>query len=77
MKAIWPEVEDLHGQGKWDFSTNGNYWAGRLGIPNIGFGPGNEIYAHAVNEHVPLKDVVAATKFYALLPVFVKKGIGD
>ncbi|MFQ5436051.1 MAG: YgeY family selenium metabolism-linked hydrolase [Anaerolineae bacterium] len=75
MKAIWPDNDDYHGQGKWDFSTNGNYWAGKLGIPAIGFGPGNEIYAHAVDEHVPLADVVAATKFYALLPHFL--GAGD
>ncbi len=71
MKALW-NSEDPFGQGKWDFSTNGNYWAGKLGIPSIGFGPGNEIYAHAVNEHVPLADVVAATKFYALLPMMIK-----
>ncbi len=71
MKALW-NSEDPFGQGKWDFSTNGNYWAGKLGIPSIGFGPGNEIYAHAVNEHVPLADVVAATKFYALLPAMIK-----
>ncbi len=71
MKALWGS-EDPFGQGKWDFSTNGNYWAGKLGIPSIGFGPGNEIYAHAVNEHVPLADVVAATKFYALLPMMIK-----
>ena len=77
VQAIWPETEDFHGQGKWDFSTNGNYWAGKLGIPCIGYGPGDEIYAHAVNEHVPLQDVVAATKFYALLPAMLKKGIGD
>ena len=31
----------------------------------------NEIYAHAVNEHVPLKEVVEATRFYALLPFFI------
>jgi hypothetical protein len=30
-----------------------------------------------VNEHVSLKDVVEATKFYALLPVMVKREIGD
>ncbi len=59
--------------GKWDFSTNGNYWAGHMNIPCIGFGPGDERYAHAVNEHVPLKDVVEATKFYALLPFFMKQ----
>jgi putative selenium metabolism hydrolase len=74
MQALWPETDDQHGQGKWDFSTNGNYWAGKLGIPSIGFGPGNEIYAHAVNEHVPLQDVVDATKFYALLPKMLGNG---
>ena len=72
LQAIWPDVDDAHGQGKWDFSTNGNFWAGHKDIPCIGFGPGNEIYAHAVNEHVPLKDVVDATNFYALLPTMVK-----
>ena len=73
MQTLWPHVTDCHGQGKWDFSTNGNYWAGKLGIPCIGFGPGDEIYAHAVNEHVPLKDVVEATHFYALLPLVLRQ----
>jgi putative selenium metabolism hydrolase len=54
--------------GKWDFSTNGTYWAGKAGIPSIGFGPGDEVTAHTVNEHVVLDDVVKATEFYALLP---------
>lgn len=75
-KALW-NSEDPFGQGKWDFSTNGNFWAGKKGIPCIGFGPGNEIYAHAVNEHVPLKDVVEATMFYALLPLMLGSGTGD
>jgi putative selenium metabolism hydrolase len=74
VEALWQPV-DPFGQGKWDFSTNGNYWRGKEGIPAIGFGPGNEIYAHAVNEHVPLKDVVEATKFYALLPAILKSEI--
>jgi len=72
MKALW-NSDDPFGQGKWDFSTNGNYWCGKAGIPSIGFGPGDEIYAHAVNEHVPLKDVVEATKFYALLPEMLRR----
>lgn len=54
--------------GKWDFSTNGCYWAGVAGIPSIGFGPGNEIHAHTVIDQVRLDDVVNATEFYALLP---------
>src|SRR5690554_1310352 len=27
---------------KWNFSTNGIFWAGKAGIPSIGFGPGDE-----------------------------------
>jgi putative selenium metabolism hydrolase len=58
--------------GKWDFSTNGTYWAGKAGIDSIGFGPGDERVAHAVLECVPLEDVVKATEFYALLPGILK-----
>ena len=54
--------------GKWDFSTNGTYWMGKAGIPSIGFGPADEIYAHTVRDCVPLADVVKATEFYAVLP---------
>ena len=54
--------------GKWDFSTNGTYWAGKAGIPSIGFGPGDERLAHTAGEFVPLGEVVKATEFYALLP---------
>jgi len=54
--------------GKWNFSTNGIYWAGKAKIPSIGFGPGDEVTAHTVNDSVPLEDVVKATEFYAILP---------
>ncbi len=57
--------------GKWDFSTNGTYWMGKAGIPSIGFGPGNEIYAHTVEDQVPLQDVVDATGVYALFPSYL------
>jgi putative selenium metabolism hydrolase len=60
--------------GKWEFSTNGIYWAGKAGIPSIGFGPGDEIYAHTVGECVPLNEVVKATEFYAILPELITKG---
>lgn len=73
VKLLWGREEPA---GKWDFSTNGNYWRGKAGVPSIGFGPGDEIYAHAVNEHVPLADVVEATKFYAFLPAILKKHAG-
>ena len=58
--------------GKWNFSTNGIYWAGKAGIPSIGFGPGDEETAHTVNDSVSLDDVVKATEFYAVLPSLIK-----
>ena len=72
VRALWGEERET---GKWDFSTNGNYWAGKEGIPSIGFGPGDEIYAHSGDEHVALADVVEATKFYALLPYMLREKI--
>lgn len=50
---------------KWTFSTNGVTINGVYGIPVIGFGPGNEIFAHAPNEKVPIRDLEAASAFYA------------
>ncbi len=57
--------------GKWEFSTNGIYWAGKAGIPSIGFGPGDETTAHTVRDSVPLDDMVKATEFYAILPSLI------
>ena len=65
IEALWGEKRAL---GTWDFSTNGTYWAGKAGIPSIGFGPGDEKTAHMQPEKVPLDEVVAATEFYALFP---------
>lgn len=50
---------------KWTFSTNGVVINGIYGIPVIGFGPGNEVMAHAPNEKVPVEHLVKASAFYA------------
>ncbi|MCK7520839.1 MAG: M20/M25/M40 family metallo-hydrolase, partial [Ignavibacteriales bacterium] len=50
---------------KWTFSTNGIMTCGVYGILTIGFGPGNEVLAHAPDEKVPVSDLVAAAAFYA------------
>ena len=72
VQAGLRSIHDLWGEdrplGCWDFSTNGTYWAGKAGIPSIGFGPGDEIYAHSILENVPLEEVVTAAEFYAYLP---------
>ncbi|TFG73684.1 MAG: YgeY family selenium metabolism-linked hydrolase [Anaerolineales bacterium] len=60
-----------HTPGKWDFSTNGIYWAGKAGIPTIGFAPGDEKTAHTVLDSVNLDDVVKSTEFYAILPALI------
>ncbi|MBN1302272.1 MAG: YgeY family selenium metabolism-linked hydrolase [Melioribacteraceae bacterium] len=50
---------------KWIFSTNGIAINGLHNIPVIGFGPGDETYAHAPNEKVPVDHLVRASAFYA------------
>jgi len=51
---------------KWTFSTNGIALNGMYGVPTIGFGPGNEVMAHAPDEKVAINDLVAASAFYAM-----------
>jgi len=52
---------------KWMFSTNGIAIAGIHGIPCLGLGPGNEVYAHAPNEATPIEHLNGAAAFYAAL----------
>ncbi|MDP1622841.1 MAG: YgeY family selenium metabolism-linked hydrolase [Bacteroidales bacterium] len=58
---------------KWTFSTNGVTINGHYKIPCIGFGPGNEVLAHAPNEMVPVSDLVAASAFYAALAYYLSE----
>ncbi len=49
---------------KWTFSTNGVGSMGLMGVPTIGFGPGEEEVAHSVIERVPIRHLVEAAQFY-------------
>lgn len=53
----------------WPFCTNGSFTMGDRKIPTIGFGPGEEKYAHVTNEQICFKDVLEAIKFYAVFPL--------
>ena len=55
--------------GQWAFSTDGTYTMGRANIPTVGFGPGEERFAHTVDDQVRLDDIVAAARVYARLAV--------
>jgi acetylornithine deacetylase/succinyl-diaminopimelate desuccinylase-like protein len=54
---------------KWVFSTNGVGSMGIMGVPTVGFGPGEEDVAHSVVERVPIHHLVEAAKFYAAFPL--------
>ena len=54
--------------GKWAFSTNGVATMGMMGVPTIGFGPGDEVYAHTIDDQVPVDHLVKAAAFYAAFP---------
>ncbi len=54
---------------KWVFSTNGVATAGMFNIPTIGFGPANEVYAHAPTDQIPVEHLEKVMAFYA---AFVK-----
>ena len=52
--------------GIWTFATDGRIYA-NLGIPVIGFGPGEEEYAHTQKDHLSVQDYLDTIKVYAYL----------
>jgi len=50
----------------WDFSTNA-VTSVSMGIPTIGFGPGEYKLAHMLNEHCKVSQIIDACKFYTAL----------
>jgi acetylornithine deacetylase/succinyl-diaminopimelate desuccinylase family protein len=50
-------------KGIWTFATDGKMYA-HMGIPVIGFGPGEEEYAHTQRDHVRVQDYLDTIKVY-------------
>ena len=48
----------------WLFGTDGTYIVNNYRIPTIGFGPGNETFAHTSADHVPIKHLQICTRVY-------------
>ncbi len=49
----------------WRFSTNGAATKGIFDIPTIGFGPGDDKFAHTIEDQVPIEHLVKAMEFYS------------
>jgi len=54
--------------GKWVFSTNAVATCGMFGISSVGFGPANEVHAHAPDDQCPVDHLTRAAMFYARFP---------
>ncbi len=70
-RACMAAYQDIHGRAPdeyafWDFSTNA-VTPVRMGIPTIGFGPGEHKLAHMCNERCKVDQIVEACNFYARL----------
>lgn len=60
----------------WTFCTNASRIVpdDMLGIPAVGFGPGDEVYAHCPDEKMDSEDLVYACAFYAAYSQYYLKG---
>ncbi len=56
----------------WRFGVNGTFMAD-AGIPTVGLGPGNEIWAHTPDEHILVDDVLTTARTLASLVAMLTK----
>lgn len=62
-KSIKKYAEEPNVRG-WLFGTDGNFIVNDFHIPTIGFGPGQEIYAHTPDDHIPVKHLEICKDVY-------------
>lgn len=71
IRAVTATLGTAPAVGRWEFATDGVMTMGRLGVPTIGFGPGEEHHAHTVIDQVSIEHLVRAAAVYAVLPLFI------
>jgi len=59
--------------GYWDFATDGSHTAGVLGIPTIGYGPGEEGLAHTPQERISLDSLVQSVTGNAAIALTITR----
>jgi len=64
-KAV-SEITRVPKRSLWTFATDGRMYS-RLGLPVVGFGPGEERFAHTQQDHVKVRDFLDTIKVYAWL----------
>jgi putative selenium metabolism hydrolase len=71
-QAVTGEVSEI---AAWRFGVNGTFMCA-AGIPTVGLGPGNEIWAHTPHEHVGVDDLLEACRIWCRLIIRVC-GVSD
>lgn len=61
------QVDLVPAVSTYSFCTNGSGSAGPLGIPTVGFGPGDPDLAHQIDESVSVDDLIKAAQGYGAL----------
>ena len=60
LKAVGQKPEYSH----YYFCTNGSYYAGKAGIPTVGYGGSLETLAHVTDEYIEIDQLVKACEGY-------------
>ncbi|MFW6207045.1 MAG: TRAP transporter substrate-binding protein DctP, partial [Gemmatimonadota bacterium] len=61
----------------WQFATDGGWSCGLLGIPTVGFAPGEESHAHTNRERLSLEDARWALERYPEIIVAVQEALKE
>ncbi len=52
-EALGPVIGNVSAVGTWRFATDGGHFS-QAGVACVGFGPGDELLAHTLNEHIEI-----------------------